>query len=162
MAINKEQKRAIVSSFAGILAEASSLVFVKFDKLTVADAQALRRQLRAAGVGYRVGKKTLIKRALAERSYEGSLPELEGEIAVAYGTDPIAPAREVFDFQKTHKDNVSIVGGILEGAYKDQAYMMSIATIPSRETLLSQIAFLLKSPMQRLAIAVKEVAKKQG
>ena len=162
MAINKEQKRAVVSSFADILSGADSLVFVKFDKLTVADAQELRRKLRAAGVGYKVGKKTLLKRALAERSYAGELPELSGEIAVAYGTDPIAPAREVFDFQKTHKENVSIAGGILDGSYKDGAYMLSIATIPSRETLLSQIAFLLKSPMQRLAIAVNEVAKNQS
>lgn len=159
MAINKEKKQSIVSSFADILSGSQSVVFVKFDRLTVKDAQALRRQLRASGVGYKVGKKTLLKRALDAHGYEGALPELPGEIALAYGTDPIAPAREVFDFQKGHKDMVSIVGGIYEGAYKDQATMLSLATIPSREVLLSQIAWLLKSPMQRLAIAVNEVSK---
>lgn len=162
MAINKEQKRAVVSSFTDILSGASSVVFVKFDRLTVKSAQELRRALRAAGVGYKVGKKTLLKRALAEQGYTGELPELPGEIAVAYGTDVLAPAREVFAFQKAHKDNVSIVGGIFEGSYKDQAAMLSIATIPSRDVLLSQIAFLLKSPMQRLAIAVNEVAKSKA
>ncbi len=106
-----------------------------------------------------MGKKSLLKRALDARGYTGEIPELPGEIAVAYGTDSIAPAREVFGFQKTHKENVSIVGGIFEGMYKDQASMLSLATIPSREVLLSQIAFLLKSPIQRLAIAVSEVAK---
>ncbi len=162
MAITKAKKQEIVSSFSDILSSASSFVFVKFDKLTVKDAQALRRTLRTGGIGYKVGKKTLLKRALDERGYKGELPELEGEIAIAYGTDPIAPAREVYGFQKTHKDNVAIVGGIFEGAYKDQAAMLSLATIPSREVLLSQIAWLLKSPMQRLAIAIAAVAEKKA
>jgi large subunit ribosomal protein L10 len=162
MAITKEKKHQIVSSFTDILSGAESVVFVKFDKLTVKSAQELRRALRAAGVGYKVGKKTLLKRALEARGYQGDLPDLPGEIAVAYGTDPIAPAREVFGFQKANKDFVSIVGGIFEGAYKDQASMLSLATIPSRDVLLSQIAFLLKSPMQRLAIAVNEVAKSKA
>jgi len=159
MAITKEKKQSIVSSFTDILGGAESVVFVQFDKLTVKDAQALRRALRAQGVGYKVGKKSLLTRALNARSYDGVLPTLPGEIAVAYGTDSIAPAREVYEFQKTHKGLVSIVGGIYEGVYKDQASMLSLATIPSREVLLSQIAWLLKSPMQRLAIAVSEVGK---
>jgi large subunit ribosomal protein L10 len=162
MAITKEKKQSIVASFADILKDAETVVFVKFDKLSVKDAQNLRRGLRAAGVGYKVGKKTLLKRALAEHGYEGELPELPGEIAVAYSTDSIAPAREVFAFQKQLKDNLAIVGGIFEGTYKDQTAMMSLATIPSREVLLSQLAWLLKSPMQRLAIAVNEVAKKNA
>jgi large subunit ribosomal protein L10 len=159
MAITKEKKQSIVASFADILSNSQSIVFVKFDKLSVKDAQSLRRSLRDAGVGYKVGKKTLLKRALAERGYTGDLPDLPGEIAVAYSNDTIAPAREVFSFQKGHKEFVSIVGGIFEGSYKDQATMLSLAMIPSRDVLLSQIAWLLKSPMQRLAIAVNEVSK---
>ena len=161
MAISKEKKQSIVASFTDILADAQSVVFVQFDKLTVKDANALRRTLRANGVGYKVGKKTLLKRVLDSKGYTGELPSLEGEVAIAYSTDLLAPAREVFEFQKTHKDVVSIVGGVFEGEYKDKAAMLSIATIPSRDVLLSQIAFLLKSPMQRLAIAVNEVAKQK-
>ncbi len=160
MAIKKDKKRAIVSTFADILEKAGSVVFVQFDKLTVKDAQALRRTLRASEVGYKVGKKSLLKRALEAKGFSGEIPTLPGEIAVAFGTDPIAPAREVFGFQKDHKGLVTIVGGVYEGSYQDQDKMMSLATIPSREVLLSQIAWLLKSPMQRLAIAVNEVAKK--
>ena len=162
MAITKAKKQTIVASFADILSGAESVVFVQFDKLSVKDAQALRRALRAQGVGYKVGKKTLLKRALEAHGYQGDLPDLPGEIAVAYGTDPLASAREVFEFQKTHKDFISIVGGIFEGAYQDKAQMLTLATIPSREVLLSQIAWLLKSPMQRLAIAVGEVAKQKN
>ncbi len=159
MALSKEKKQSVVASFSEILASASSVVFVQFDKLTVAQANALRRKLRAAGVGYKVGKKTLLTRVLNERGYEGELPPLEGEIAIAYGTDALAPSREVYEFQKISKQAISIVGGIFEGRYQDKAMMLSIATIPPREVLLAQIAFLLKSPMQRLAIAVNEVAK---
>ncbi len=162
MALSKEKKQSVVASFSEILASASSVVFVQFDKLTVAQANALRRKLRAAGVGYKVGKKTLLTRVLNERGYEGELPPLEGEIAIAYGTDALAPSREVYEFQKTSKQAISIVGGIFEGRYQDKAMMLSIATIPPREVLLAQIAFLLKSPMQRLAIAVNEVAKQKS
>lgn len=161
MAITKEKKVSIVASFKDLLADAKSVAFVQFDKLSVKEATALRRQLRANGVNYKVGKKTLLKRVLAEMNIEGTLPELHGEIAVAASADPLAPAREIFDFQKTHKDMVTLVGGIFEGSYKDQKTMMALATIPSRDVLLAQIAFLLKSPMQRLAIAVNEVAKQK-
>lgn len=159
MALTKDKKQSTVAAFKDMLKDAQSVAFVKFNGLTVKDTIALRRALRSAGVSYKVGKKTLIKRVLADMGISGDLPVLEGEIAVAASTDVLAPAREVYEFQKGHKEQVSLVGGIFEGAYKDQATMLALATIPSRETLLSQIAYLLKSPMQRLAIAVNEVAK---
>lgn len=159
MAITKEKKISIVASFKDMLKGAGSVAFVKFDKLTVKDANELRRKLRENGVSYKVGKKTLLKRVLSDLKIEGELPELNGEIAIAASADILAPAREIYEFQKTHKDSISLVGGIFEGVYKDQENMVSLATIPTREVLLSQIAYLLKSPMQRLAIAVNEVSK---
>lgn len=159
MAITKDKKVAIVASFADMLKDAQSVAFVQFHKLTVKDANALRRNLRAEGITYKVGKKTLLKRVLSGMQVTGQLPDLEGEIAIAASADLLAPARVVYDFQKTHKDVVTLVGGIFEGVYKDKESMMSIALIPSREVLLSQIAYLLMSPIQRLAIAVNEVAK---
>ncbi len=158
MALKKEKKVEIVDSLEKSLKNAKSAVFVKFDKLTVADVNKLRRDLQKEGIGYSVAKKTLLKRVLATKGIEGELPELAGQIAIAYGEDLLAPAREVHAFAKTHKDNISIVGGIFEGKYMDKAQMEAIATIPPREVLLSQIAYLLKSPMQRLAIAVNAVA----
>lgn len=159
MALSKDKKQSVVASFADMLKDAQSVAFVQFKGLSVKDTVVLRRSLRAAGVSYKVGKKTLIKRVLADMGIAGDMPELAGEIAVAASTDALAPAREIYDFQKSHKEQIALVGGIFEGMYKDQATMMSLATIPSREVLLSQIAYLLKSPMQRLAIAVNEVAK---
>ncbi len=162
MAITKDKKQSIVASFKDMLTGAGSVAFVQFSKLTVKEANALRRALRAEGITYKVGKKTLLKRVLGDLGIAGDLPVLEGEIAVAASADQLAPARVVYEFQKTHKDMITLVGGIFEGAYKDKESMMTIATIPSREVLLSQIAYLLKSPMQRLAIAVNEVAKKNA
>ncbi|HRH25014.1 MAG TPA: 50S ribosomal protein L10 [Candidatus Paceibacterota bacterium] len=162
MAISKDKKISIVASFKDILADAKSVAFVKFDRLTVKDAMALRRALRAEGISYKVGKKTLLKRVLADLGIKGELPPLEGEIAIAASSDPMAPAKVVYEFQKSHADMISLVGGIFEGDYKDKQTMISLATIPSKEVLLSQIAYLLKSPMQRLAIAVNEVSKQKN
>ncbi len=162
MALKKAKKVEIVSDLEKSLKTAESVVFVKFDKLTVADANSLRRSLQKENVGYSVAKKTLLKRALVSKSIKGEIPELAGQVAVAFGTDPIASARGVYEFAKTHKENISILGGVYEGKYVDAGVMTSMATIPSREVLLSQIAFLLKSPMQRLAIAVNAVALKKA
>lgn len=159
MAITKQKKESLVSELDSLLKNAVSLVFVKFNRLTVADTTTLRRNLRDGGVGYKVAKKTLMKRVLGSKSIAGDMPELPGEIAIAYGSDATAPAREVYTFLKDHKENMEIVGGMFEGKYMSGVQMLEIATIPSREVLLSKIAFLLKSPMQRLAIAVNEVAK---
>jgi large subunit ribosomal protein L10 len=84
------------------------------------------------------------------------------ELAVIYGTDLLAPARKSYEFAKAHKDTFGILGGIFDGEFKSQSEMLSIATIPSREVLLSQLAYLLKSPMQKLAIGLSEVAKSKN
>lgn len=154
----KSKKEEIIKDLEKELAGSESVVFVNFHGITAGNETSLRRDLRNQGVSYRVSRKTLLKRALTGKA-EGELPPLGGEVAIAYGKDEIAPAREVYNFQKTHKDMLSILGGVFEGKFVDGPRMMEIAMIPSREVLLSKIAFLLKSPIQRLAIAVSEVAK---
>lgn len=162
MAISKEKKQSIVSSFSDIATGAESIVFVQFDKLTVASSNALRRKLRASDVGYKVSKKTLLKRVLNEQGYTGELPTLEGEIAVAYSTDPLAPAREVYEFQLANKGLVTIVGGVFEKGFKSQSEMMAIATIPPLQTLRGMFVNIINSPIQRFAIALDQIAKKNA
>ena len=141
-----------------------SLVFVNFHGLKVSDETALRRDLRNQGVGYKVSRKTLLARALKGKA-EGIVPELSGEVAIAYlsaqagSKDGTIAPREVYNFQKTHKGMLGILGGIFNGKFVDGAYMIELATIPTKEVLLSKLAFLFKSPMQRFALAVNEVAK---
>jgi len=156
----KSKKEEMIKELEGAIKGSESLVFVNFHGLKVSDETVLRKSLRDEGVNYKVGRKTLLKRALKGKA-EGVIPELSGEVAIAYSKDAISSPREVYNFQKAHKGVLSILGGIFEGKFVDGAYMMELATIPSREVLLSKIAFLLKSPMQRLAVAVGEVAKKK-
>ena len=154
----KSKKEEMIKDLEKAVKDSGSVVFVNFHGLKVGDETVLRRGLREGGVDYKVSRKTLLKRALLKKA-EGEIPLLSGEVAIAYSKDEIASSREIYNFQKTHKGILDILGGIFEGKFVGKEKMMEIATIPSREVLLSKIAFLLKSPIQRLAIAVNEVAK---
>lgn len=157
----KSKKAEIIKDLEKTIKDSKSVVFVNFHGLKVSDETVLRRELRNQSVGYKVSRKTLLSRALKDKA-EGDIPELGGEVAIAYSQDEIASPREIYNFQKAHKGVVlNILGGIFEGKFVGKEMMMELATIPSREVLLSKLAFLLKSPMQRLAIAVGEVAKKK-
>lgn len=158
--LKKSKKEEMVKDLEAKINDSSSLVFVNFHGMKVGDETTLRRELRNQGVDYKVSRKTLLKRALTGKA-EGEIPELSGEVAVAFSKDSTASSREIYNFQKAHKDVLSIIGGIFEGKFVGKEKMIEIATIPSREVLLSKIAFLLKSPIQKLAIAVNEVAKKR-
>ena len=158
MPLTRTKKEEIVKNLSQGVSDSATTVFVNFHGLTVENETALRRTLREQGVTYKVARKTLVKRALGTLA-EGEMPSLDGEVAVVYGADPAIPAREIYNFQKEHKGSMQILGGIFEGKFVDGPYMTEIATIPSKEVLLSKIAFLLKAPMQKLAIAVNEVAK---
>lgn len=156
--LKRAKKEDIVKEFQGMAEKARSVVFVNFHGLSVADETKLRRELREQNVNYKVGRKTLLARALAGKA-EGEMPELSGEVAIAYGKDDTAPARGIYNFGAARGGILKILGGIFEGKFIGAEKMSEIATIPSREVLLSKLAFLLQSPMQRLAIAVSEVAK---
>ncbi|KKU25859.1 50S ribosomal protein L10 [Candidatus Nomurabacteria bacterium RIFCSPLOWO2_02_FULL_42_17] len=171
MALKKEQKTNLIKEFSQLLKDSASVVFVTFKNIGVNDTNSLRRKLKDQSVGYRVVKKTLLGRALAELAPTGETPALTGEVALAYlpparaggaqagGHDSLAPAREIQGLIKEHKDKLSILGGIFEGVFKNSTEMIELALIPSREVLLSRLLYLFNSPMQRLAIAISEVAK---
>jgi len=159
MTITLKKKKELVSSLEKSLKGANSVVFVKFDKLKVADVNTLRRTLQKENVGYQVAKKTLLKRALLSHGVTGDLPEIGGQVAIAYSEDLLAGAREVFNFQKTHKENVSIVGGVFEGKYMNMEEMMSIATIPPLQTLRGMFVNLINSPIQRFAVVLDQIAQ---
>jgi large subunit ribosomal protein L10 len=159
MSITLDKKKELVASLEKSLKDANSVVFVKFDKLKVADANKLRRTLQEQKVGYQVAKKTLLKRALTSHGISGDLPEISGQVAIAYSTDLLAGAREIFAFQKSHKENISIVGGVFEGKFMNASEMMSIATIPPLDTLRAMFVNLINSPIQRLVIGLNQIAQ---
>lgn len=162
MAITKAKKSELIEKFDRILSDAATTVFVKFKGITVADTTLMRRALRDTGIGYTVVKKTLLERVLKARGYKGDLPALPGEVAIVYGKDAIAPAREIAVFAKKYGENLSLLGGIFEGAFRDKAGIVTIASIPSLQVLYGQFANVINSPIQGLAVALNEVAKKKG
>ena len=161
MPITKEQKKETLEKIKGAVKDSSSVVFVNFHGLGVAQSSEMRRALRAQQVSYFVTKKTLIKKALEGEKIENELPSLDGEVAIAYGKDAVAPAREVYTFQKKFDGKLSILGGIFEGSFKDKESMMSIATIPSLQVLYGQFVNLINSPIQGLVLALNAIAEKK-
>lgn len=161
MARTKSAKKEIIDKVAKIAADSKSLVFVNFHGLKVSGVNEVRRQLKKEGVGYFVSKKTLAAKALSENKITGTMPELAGEIGIAYGVDLIAPAREVFAFQKKFKDNVVIVGGVFEGKFMSKEEMVAIASIPPMQTLLGMFVNVVNSPVQGFVMALDQIAKKK-
>lgn len=161
MAVTKEKKKEILEKIKNIISNSQSIVFAHFSGLGVSDEQAMRQALKEQGVGYTVMKKRLAKKAFADSKIEGDMPELEGELAIVYGEDQIAPARELNVFAKKHKDQLSIIGGVFENKYMSQGEMMEIATIPPLNTLYGMFANVINSPIQGLVIALNEVANKK-
>ncbi len=159
MALKKEKKVELISSYDNAIKNSKSAVYVSFKGLSVGKQEQLRRKLFAEKMNYTVVKKSLWDRAALSNNITGESPVVTAEMAVLWGNDLLAPARIANDFAKENKKSIAILGGIFDGGFKDAAGMMKIATIPTREVLLSQLAYLLKSPMQRIAIAVSEVAK---
>ena len=162
MAITKAKKQEIAQKLDAAL-DSATAVFVQFKELGVEDNNVLRKTLKQNDSDYFVAKKTLLKRSMDASKASGTQPELgEGMVAVAFGTDPMAPAREIFEFGKDHKGKMTIMGGIFDGAFKSQSEMMEIATIPGLDTLRGMFANVINSPLQRFAVVLNQVAEKKA
>ena len=120
----------------------------------------MRAKLRDEGVGFFVAKKTLIKRAF-DGVFEGDIPQLDGEIALAYSTDAIAPAQNIKEFAGKYKGHLSIVGGVFQGVYKNQEEMTEIASIPPLQVLRGMFVNVINSPIQGLAVSLNQIAEKK-
>ena len=161
MAISKAKKEEVINSVKAIAKDSETVVFANFHGLPVSLEQEMRRTLKESDVRYTVAKKQLVKKALEDTNVEGELPTLEGELALAYGSDPVAPARELNEFVKKANGGLSILGGIFEGKFATQSEMQTIAQIPPLGTLHAQIAHLIRSPIQGLVIGLSAVADKK-
>lgn len=157
-----ELKQPIVAEISELLNGASSVVAVDYRGLTVAQDTELRKQLREAGVSYKVYKNTLIKRAAEGTEFAALDPNLEGPTAIAVSKgDATAPARVLADFAKK-AEKLEIKAGIVEGTYYDAKGMQIIATIPSREVLLGRLLGSMQSPITNFARVLNQIAEKQG
>jgi len=161
MAITKEKKQEILSKLDTIKNDSESIVFVNFNAMEGNDTVDMRAKLRESGVGYFVAKKTLIARAF-DGAFEGEMPQLDGEIAVAYSTDAIAPAQGIKAFAGEFKEKIAIAGGVFEGVYKNKEEMTEIASIPALPVLRGMFVNVINSPIQGLVLGLNAIADKKS
>ena len=157
-----ELKQPIVNEIAENIEGAQSVVLVDHRGLTVAQDTELRKQLRANGVFYRVYKNTLMNFAFKGTPCEGLTQFLEGPSAIAVSKeDATAPARVLAEFAKT-APKLELKGGMVEGTSYDAEGIAQIATIPTREVLLSRLLGSMQSPIANFARVVKQIAEKKA
>ena len=159
MAITRAKKGEVVEKLKKAFKDAKSLVFVNFRGLNVANTTSMRRALKSEGVSYTVAKKTLTKLALEGEKFKGVEPALDGELALAWGKDLVAPARGIYGFQKKFPESLKIMGGVFEGRFMTAVEMEEIAQIPTLEVLRGKFVNIINSPIQRLIIGLSEIAK---
>ena len=159
MAKTKQQKVEILEKLEGALKGAESAVFVNFHGLGVPETTLMRRALKEEGVQYFVAKKTLVARALDTVKISGERPSLDGELALAWGDDSVAPARGIYEFVKKYTDKVSILGGIFENRYMDADEMTEIASIPPLQVLRGMFVNVINSPIAGFAIVLNAIAE---
>ena len=157
-----ELKKPIVDEISAHIKDAQSVVLVDYRGLTVEQDTRLRKNMREAGVVYKVYKNTMIRFAAKGTAFEALTPNLEGPTALAVSkTDATAPARIIANFAKT-APQLEIKAGVVEGTVYDAKGMETIASIPSREVLISRLLGSLQSPVTNFARVINQIAEKNG
>ncbi|MDE6419866.1 MAG: 50S ribosomal protein L10, partial [Lachnospiraceae bacterium] len=157
-----ELKKPVVEEISQKLKSAQTVVLVDHRGLTVDEDTRLRKQLREAGVSYKVYKNTMMNFAFKGTDFEELTKYLEGPSAMAVSEDDAtAPARILCKFAKT-APKLEIKGGIVDGVLYDAKGIGQIADIPSREELLSRLLGSMKSPISNLARVLNQIAEKGG
>ena len=155
-----ELKKPIVEEISELLNGAATAVVVDYRGLTVSEDTELRKQLREAGVVYKVYKNTMINFAIKDTEFADLAQHLEGPTAIAVcKDDATAAARVLAKFAKT-AEALEIKGGVVDGVYYDAAGIGQIASIPSREVLLSKLLGSMQSPITNFARVIKQIAEK--
>ena len=163
MAVTRKIKEKALDKANKIFDEAKSAVLVHFSAVGGNEIKDLRASLTEAGVQYTVIKKTLIKKAAAESKIDGQLPQLDGEVALAYSFDEeTAPAQKIKEWSKKLGGKVEILGGFFENRFQDKAEMTEIANIPSLDVLRGMFVNVINSPIQRMAIVLDQIAQKKA
>lgn len=156
-----EAKQAVITEVADKLQQAVSVVVVDYRGLTVAQVTELRKQLREAGVEFKVYKNSMVRRATVEAGLEGLNEHLTGPNAIAFSTeDVVAPAKILNEFAKKN-DKLEIKAGVIEGLVSSADDMKALATLPSRDGLLSMLLSVLQAPVRNFALATKAVAEQK-
>jgi large subunit ribosomal protein L10 len=161
LSLNRNEKAAVITDVSAQVGKAQTLALAEYRGLTVEQLNKLRVEARAKGVYLHVLKNTLARRAVAGTPFECAAEAMSGPLIYSFSQDAVAAAKVIADFAKGN-DKLIIKGGAFAGKKLDVKGVQALAAIPSREVLLSQVAGLLMSPIQRMAVVVGAVAKLKG
>jgi len=161
LSLNRNEKAAVVTDVAAQAAKSQTLALAEYRGLTVEALNKLRVDARSKGVYLHVLKNTLARRAVAGTPFEAASESMVGPLIYGFSEDAVAAAKVIADFAKTN-DKLVIKGGAYGGKALDVNGVKALASVPSKEVLLSQIAGLLKSPVQRTAAVLAALAQQRG
>ncbi|WP_246796496.1 50S ribosomal protein L10 [Burkholderia perseverans] len=160
MPLNREDKQAVVAEVSAQVAKAQTVVLAEYRGIAVGDLTKLRAQAREKQVYLRVLKNTLARRAVEGTPFASLAEQMTGPLIYGISEDAIAAAKVVNDFAKTN-DKLIIKAGAFDGKVMDKAGVQALATIPSREELLSKLLFVMQSPVSGFARALAALAEKK-
>lgn len=158
MPLTRVQKEKVVEQAGQDLAAAASVVFVAHDGLTLAQMKELRARLQAEGGNMRVIPKRLLRLVLQQAKWDFDPVAPEGQLAVAWGGDAVAPAKALHEFAKKH-DGLKLLAGVLEGNMLSMQEVTSLAQLPSRQQLLGQLVGVLAGPARGLVAVLSGVQR---
>jgi large subunit ribosomal protein L10 len=161
LSLNKSEKQVVVTDVAAQAARSQTLALAEYRGLTVGHLTVLRRQARDKGVYLHVLKNTLARRAVVGTPFECASESMVGPLIYGFSEDPVAAAKVISDFAKGN-DKLVVKAGAYAGRKLDAEGVKSLAAIPSKEVLLSQLLGLMKSPITRLAGVLAALAEKRG
>jgi large subunit ribosomal protein L10 len=160
LSLNLEDKKAVVAEVSAKLADAQTLVIAEYRGIEVGSMTKLRAQAREQGVYLRVLKNTLVRRAVADTAFAGLADQMVGPLVYGISADPVAAAKVLHQFAKAD-DKIVIKAGSYEGKVLDAAQVAELASIPSREELLSKLLYVMKAPLSGFARGLAALAEKK-
>ena len=159
MAQTKEQKEQQIKEVEASVTEATSVVFIAYDRLTVSEVEELRASLGEAGGSMRVVPKRLLKIAAANSKIDFDPTAHEGQVAVVWADDAVAPAKTLSAFAKEHDDAVRLLAGTLEGNVLSVEEVSALAKLPSKQELLGQLVSVFAGPTRGLVTVFSGVQR---
>lgn len=159
MAMNRQEKAAVIDEVSDQLAGAQAVVVAEYRGLSVESVTQLRKEARAAGVYLRVLKNTLAKRAITGTPFEALSGKMAGPLIYGISKDPVAAAKVMVNFAKTN-DKLVLSGGALPGQVMNADGVKALATMPSREELLSKLLGTMQAPIAQFVRTLNEVPTK--
>lgn len=151
MSANFEAKKVVVSEITEKIKAAKSVVFVDYNKLTVAEVSAIRKKCKESGCEYKVYKNTLVRKALNDLGVKDFDSDLNGPTAITFGQDETGAAKVMVAAAKDYDKKITLKSAFVDNSYVDQNGIKALATMPSREELIAKMLGSLQAPIANLA-----------